>query len=176
MNPQFPLMDPNGPRSMPEGPHWVPGRPVTDLNGSRWTPTDPCRTPWWTPEDPPRTTHGLLTDPQSNALFNLANLAIFSKSRQDQQKISLKSISKLLWPHCIAWGVGRQTQHSIINSLIMDMLPVVHVRDPLWTSYLIAKWTMYPISFSQLQEAINTGCPISLNVNYSFALGLQQYL
>ena len=153
-------MDPNGPRSIPEGPHWVPGRPVTDLNGSRWTTTDPFRTP---------------EDPQSNTLFNLANLAIFSKSRQDQQKISLKSISKLLWPHCIAWGAGRKTQHSIINSLIMDMLPVVHVRDPLWTSYLIAKWTMYPISFSQLQEAINTGCPISLNFNYSFALGLQQF-
>ena len=57
------------------------GRPVTDLNGSRWTTTDPFRTP---------------EDPQSNTLFNLANLAIFSKSRQDQQKISLKSISKLL--------------------------------------------------------------------------------
>ena len=51
------------------GPHWVPGRPLMDPDGPQWIPDKPPDEP---PTEPPRTTDGLLTEPQSNALFDLA--------------------------------------------------------------------------------------------------------
>ena len=94
-------------------PQWALVGSLADLQQTLMDPNGPLSDP---PPLIPGATNKLLTDPKSNALFNSspflnANL-VFNQTSIKIQK-NLKSISKLLWPHCIAWGVGRQTKHSV---------------------------------------------------------------